>query len=53
MIKHATIFLLLITSQATNSSQNAFHLINAQINVGDHKLHIVCQGRGSPTVKKL
>ncbi|WP_026069166.1 alpha/beta fold hydrolase, partial [Legionella tunisiensis] len=32
------------------SSQNAILVFDAQINVGNHKLHIGCQGRGSPTV---
>ena len=50
MIKLANIILLLMISYATYSFQNAFPVFDAQINVGDHKLHIVCQGKGSPTV---
>ncbi|CEG57797.1 alpha/beta fold hydrolase [Legionella fallonii] len=50
MIKITNIIFLLMISYATYSSQNSIPVFDAKINVGNHKLHIVCQGRGSPTV---
>lgn len=50
MSRLANIIFLLMISHATYSSRNPFPVFDAQINVGNHKLHIVCQGRGSPTV---
>lgn len=50
MIKITNIIFLLMISSVTFSSQNSIPIFDAKINVGNHKLHIVCQGRGGPTV---
>ncbi|HAU3626736.1 TPA: alpha/beta fold hydrolase [Legionella pneumophila] len=50
MIKFANIIFLLMLSYAAYSSQNPFPVFDSRINVGNHKLHVVCQGKGSPTV---
>lgn len=49
-IKLTKIMFLLMTTYVAYSSQNSFPIHDTQVNVGNHKLHIVCQGRGSPTV---
>ncbi len=50
MIKLTNLILLLVISCATYSSQNDLSVFDAQVNVGNHKLHTVCQGSGGPTV---
>ncbi|MCE3043709.1 alpha/beta hydrolase [Legionella sp. 16cNR16C] len=50
MIKLISIIQFLMFSYTAYSFQYPASLLDTRINVGDHELHIVCQGQGKPTV---